>query len=142
MFPSGLFLLSLVISLSSSFTENVERSFLQNNPGLLFPLLGPGEPVHVSLPPPISFSDEISSEQAFFLFRKIFRTYTTFEFFPEQGAVRGFEGGSFIFRARWSFLSRNRNQHVFLIFFYVRARPGASEPEKLWTISEIRAEQL
>jgi hypothetical protein len=141
-FQSGLLFLSLVISLGSSFTENIERSFLQNNPRLLFPLLGPGEPVHVSLPPPISFSDEVSSEQAFFLFRKIFRTYTTFEFFPEPGAVQAFEGGSFIFRARWSFLNRNRNQYVFLIFFYVRARPGASRPEEMWKISEIRAEQL
>lgn len=142
MFELGLYLLSLVFSLSSSFTENIERSFLQNDPRFLFSLLGPGEPVHISLPPPISFSDEISPEQAFFLFQKIFRTYTTFEFFPDQGVVRAFEGGSFIFKARWSFLNRNRNQYVFLIFFYVRARPGASEPRDLWKISEIRAEQL
>jgi len=140
-FQVGLFLLTLVLSLSSSFTENIERSFLQNNPRLLFSLLA-AEPVQVSLPAPISFSDEISSEQAYFFFQKIFRTYTTFEFFPEQGVIRSFEGGSFIFKARWSFLNRNRNQYVFLIFFYVRARPGASGPKPLWEISEIRAEQL
>lgn len=138
----SLYLLSLFLSLSSAFTENIEKSFLQNDPHILFSLLPSEQPLNISLPQPISFSDQISSEQAFFLFKKIFQTYTTFEFFSEPGFLPSLEKGRYIFKARWSFLSKNRNQHVFMIFFYIRGRPGASKLSDFWKISEIKAEKL
>ena len=138
----GLFLLSFFISLNSSVPENIEKAFLQNNPRLLYSLFSSAQPVNISLPSPISFSDQISCEQAYFLFQKIFRTYTTFEFFPEPGALRSPEQGRYILKARWSFWNKNKNQYVFQIFFYVRSFPGGAKLGDLWKITEIKAEGL
>lgn len=142
MFHIGLFLLSFFISLNSSVPENIEKAFLQNNPRLLYSLFSSAQPVNISLPPPISFSDQISCEQAYFLFQKIFRTYTTFEFFPEPGALGSPKEGRYILKARWSFLNKNKNQYVFQIFFYVRSFPGTAKLGDLWKITEIKAEGL
>jgi hypothetical protein len=136
------FVLSIFLSLTSSVTENIERSFLQSDAQLLFSLFSASRPVTISLPEPISFSDQLTSEQAYFFFQKVFRSFTTFAFFPEPGVLRSLENGRFIFQARWSFLNRNRNQYVFLIFFYIRGRPGAPSLRDFWKITEIRAEKL
>jgi hypothetical protein len=141
-FQLGLVLLSLFLSLSSSLTENIEKAFLQNNPRLFYPLFSAEQPINISLPEPISFSDQLTREQSFFLFQNIFSTYTTFEFFPEPNGQSPPHDDRFIFRARWSFLNKNKNQFVFLIFFYIRRTPGASRAEDFWKITEIKAEKL
>jgi len=138
----GLFFLSFFLLLSSPITENIEKSFLQNNPRFLFPLFSTAQPVNISLPEPISFSDQLSCEQAYFLFQKIFRTYTTFEFFPEPSVQQTPDKGRFIFKARWSFLNKNKTQTVFQIFFYIRSLPQTDKLENPWKITEIKAEKL
>ena len=142
MFQLGSVFLSLFFSFNSSITANIEKAFLQNNPRLLYPLFSTVQPVHISLPAPISFSDQFSGEQAFFLFQRLFRTYTTFEFFPDTNVLRSPEKGRIIFQARWSFLSKNKNQYVFQIFFFIRSQPGSSGLGDSWKITEIKAEKL
>jgi hypothetical protein len=138
----SLCILSLVLSLISSVTKNIEKSFLQNNPQLLYSLLTPDHPINISLPEPISFSDEVSGEQAYFLFKQIFRTYATFEFYPEIGAPPSLARGHYIFKASWSFTGRNRNQFRLRIYFYVRGDPSPSSSGDFWKITEIKAERL
>ena len=142
MFQLGSVLLSLFLSFSTSVTANIEKAFLQNNPRLLYLLFSSTQPVNISLPAPISFSDQLSREQAFFLFQRTFRTYTTFEFFPEMRVLRSPEKGRAIFQARWSFLNKNKNQYVFQIFFFIRSQPGAPGLGDSWRITEIKAEKL
>lgn len=142
MFQLGLSLLSLFWSFSSAVPANIEKAFLRNNPGILFEMFSSREPVSISLPEPISFSDQISAEQAFFLFRKIFETYTTFEFFPETSGFRPVGPGRYILKARWSFLNKNRNQNVFHVYFYIRAEKAGSSSRGPWRIAEIKAERL
>ena len=138
----SLCILSVFLSLISFVTKNTEKSFLQNNPQLLLSLLSADTPINISLPEPISFSDEVSGEQAYFLFKQVFRTYTTFEFFPESGAPPRLEKDRFIFKASWSFYNKNLNQVRFRVYFYVRAEPRPSKPGDFWKISEIKAERL
>lgn len=138
----GIYLISLFLSLFSSVPKNIEKAFLQNNAALLHSLLPVKSAIHISLPEPISFSDQVSDEQAYFLFRRIFRTYTTFEFYPENQKTASLEKSHYIFKARWSFLTKNRNQHVFKLFFYVRFEPGLSENGDPWKIAEIKAEKI
>jgi hypothetical protein len=138
----GFGLLSLFLSLNATVPDQIERAFLQNSPSLLYALLSPDQAVAVSLPAPISFSDQLSNEQAFFLFQKIFRTHTTFEFFPAPGGLRSARAGRYVFKARWSFLNKNGNQDVFQIFFLIQARPGAARITDFWKIAEIKAEKL
>ncbi len=142
MFQLGSVLLSLFFSFNSSITANIEKAFLQNNPELLYPLFATAQPIQISFPAPISFSDQLSGEQAFFLFERTFRTYTTFEFFPETSALRSPEKGRTIFQARWSFLNKNKTQYVFQVFFLIRREPGASGPGDPWRITEIKAEKI
>jgi len=139
----SLCILSVFLSLVSSVTKNTEKSFLQNNPQLLLSLLSSERPINISLPEPISFSDEVSGQQAYFLFKKIFQAYTTFEFFPEISSPPSPEKGRFIFKASWSFYNKNLNQVRFRIYFYVRAeqRPS-SKADDTWKIAEIKAERL
>jgi hypothetical protein len=139
----SLCILSVFLSLVSFVTKNTEKSFLQNNPRLLLSLLSTDTPINISFPEPISFSDEISGQQAYFLFKQIFQTYTTFEFFPEIGTPPSLEKGRFIFKASWSFYNKNLNQVRFRIYFYVRAEPGpSSKAGDSWKIAEIKAERL
>jgi len=141
-FQLGSVLLSLFLSFNSSITANIEKAFLQNDPSLLYPLFSTVQPVAISLPAPLSFSDQLTAQQAFFLFQKTFRTYTTFEFFPDMNALRSPEQGRTIFQARWSFLNKNKTQFVFQIFFFIRSQPGESDPQGGWRITEIKAEKL
>jgi hypothetical protein len=138
----GAVLFSLFLSFNSSVTASIEKAFLQNNPGLLYPLLSTTQPIAISLPAPISFSDQLSAERAFFLFQRTFRTYTTFEFFPDTNVLGLPEKGRAIFQARWSFLNKNKNQYVFQIFFFIRNQPSASRLGDVWRITEIKAERL
>lgn len=136
----GVYIASLFLVLQASVAENLERAFLQNDPAPLLSLFARGQAVIISLPEPVSFSDQISRDQAFFLFQNIFRTYRTFEFFLEPNGLRPGAGGRFILRARWSFLDRNKKQFVYRISFYIRGHPAEASPRDLWVISEIKAE--
>jgi hypothetical protein len=152
----SLCLLSVFLSLLSTSTKNIEKAFLQNNPGQLFSLLSEKSYIHISLPEPISFSDQLSSQQAYFFFRKTFRTFKTFEFYSENNSIRFPEKGVTIFKARWSFINKkNNNQYVFQIYFYLRSNQdrgktisasGASRESSkifnIWKITEIKAEKL
>lgn len=149
-------LVSLFLSLFSAVTQNIERCFLQNNSQDFSHLLSRQNSIPISLPEPISFSDQISSQQAYFLFQRIFRTFKTFEFYPEEAPPRFPEKGVYIYKARWSFIhTKNNNQHVFQIFFYIKSEhfPGKRAgkatvlPESppiinFWKITEIKAEKL
>jgi len=140
-FQLGFGLVALFLSLTAGVADRIEAAFLRNDPRLLSVLFSREEAIAVSLPAPISFSDELSAEQAHFLFQKIFRAYSTFEFYPETVFSTAARPGRFIFKARWSFLDKAGNRPVFHIFFLVRVRSGASRAGDLWEIAEIKAEK-
>jgi len=137
----GAFLLSLFLSLPSSMTADIERAFLQNDARWLLARFPAGRPVSIALPEPIAFSDQVSREQAYYLFAGIFRTYSTFEFFLEPGLFASLSGGRAIFKARWSFLDKAEKPFVFEAYFYVRSREGGRE-RIVWEITEIKADRL
>ncbi len=120
-------------------TQNIEKAFLQNNPRILYSLFSSQSSINISLPEPISFSDQVSNEQAFFLFRKIFSSFTTLEFYPEEEFPLPAENQSFIFKARWSFKdNRNNNQLAINLFFYLTNE----NLKNSWKIIEIKAEKI
>ncbi len=108
---------------------------------MLYSLFPSQSHINISLPEPISFSDQVSNQQAYFLFQRIFASYMTFEFYSENQPT-SIEGKTAIIRTRWSFRDKkNRNQYVFNIFFYLIKRPSTTEdkPGEDWKIFEIRA---
>lgn len=150
-------LISCLITLSllvSPTTDAIEMSFLQNNPKMLYELFSSRDSIHISLPEPISFSDQLSNQQAYFLFRKIFSSYLTFEFYSESELPSEIEENYYIFRARWSFKNKkNNNQYVFRIYFYLVKEIGSQGRNSLlspkhdrlsndWNIIEIKAEKI
>ena len=142
MFQLGVGLVALFLSLTAGVSDRIEAAFLRSDPGLLSALFPREEAIAVSLPAPISFSDGLSAEQAHFLFLNIFRTYSTFEFYPEEVVPTSGAGpGRFIFKARWSFLDRAGYKPMFHIYFLIRVRSGAARPGNLWEIAEIKAEK-
>lgn len=147
-------LLPLLFSLLSTTTQDIEKVFLQNKPKILYSLLSSKSSINISLPEPISFSDQLSNQQAYFLFKKIFSSYTTFEFFSESEIPLSPEENDFIFKARWSFRdNKNNDQHVLHIFFFMvnenHSRASPSPPSQdsgkikpIWRIIEIKAEKI
>lgn len=135
----GIILLALLFPVISTTTQNIEKSFLQNNPKILYSLFSSKSSVNISLPEPISFSDQVTNQQAYFFFRKIFTSYTTFEFFAEEEPPTLPEEPNFIFKAKWSFTDKKNNKrHVFRIFFFL-----IDEDQKnTWKIIEIKAEKI
>ncbi len=136
------FIFNLIIIFSVALqptTQNIEKAFLQNSPRILYSLFSSESSINISLPEPIYFSDQVSNEQAFFLFRKVFSSFTTLEFYPEEEFPLPAESQSLIFKARWSFKNNKTNdQHPTHIFFYLIN-------EKLknsWKIIEIKAEKI
>lgn len=121
---------------------------------MLYELFSSRSSIHISLPEPISFSDQLSNQQAYFLFRKIFSSYLTFEFYSESELPSTVEENYYIFRARWSFKNKkNNNQYVFRIYFYlieefvptkqnIHSRPSDENLRNDWTIIEIKAEKI
>ena len=140
----AILLLSFLPILLPSTTQNIERCFLQNDAQMLYSLFPPQSHINISLPEPISFSDQVSNQQAYFLFQKIFSSYITFEFYSENQPT-SIEGMSAIIKARWSFRDKkNRNQYVVNIFFYLIKRPSTAEDQsgEAWKITEIRAAKI
>jgi hypothetical protein len=108
---------------------------------MLYALFPPESHINISLPEPISFSDQVSNQQAYFLFQKIFSFYMTFEFYSENQPT-SIEGEGVIIKTRWSFRDKkNRNQYVFNILFYLIKRPSQKEggTDDTWKIIEIKA---
>jgi hypothetical protein len=136
--------LLLILSLISQTTRAIERSFFEDRPALLYALFADQGHVNLSLPEPISFSDQVSSEQAIFVFRRLYRTYATFEFYADSEFPILARDNGFIFKARWSFRNRaNNNQYVFQVFFYLsKAQGAAGDGRSLWKVTDIRAERL
>lgn len=134
-------LLSIFPILLPSTTQNIERAFLQNDARMLYTLFPPHSHINISLPEPISFSDQVSNQQAYFLFQKIFSSYMTFEFYSENQST-SIGGESTIIKARWSFRDkRSRNQYVFNILFYLIRQTSQKEgrADDTWKIIEIKA---
>jgi len=137
----AILLVSLFPIVLPSTTLNIERAFLQNDARMLRSLFPPQSHINISLPEPISFSDQVSSQQAYFLFQKIFSSYTTFEFYSENQPT-SIEGDSAIIKTRWSIRDKkNQNQYVFNVFFYLIKQPSnvKGETSDDWKITEIRA---
>ncbi|UCC41831.1 MAG: hypothetical protein JSV96_12620 [Candidatus Aminicenantes bacterium] len=124
--------------------QDIEKAFLQNNPKILYSLFSSRSSINISLPEPISFSDQLSHQQAYFLFKRTFSSYATFEFYSESKLPASPEIRNFIFKARWSFKDKKtNNQYVFHIFFYLMDE-ASKKSEKLksnWKIIEIKAER-
>lgn len=146
-------LLTVLVSLLPATTQDIEKAFLQNNPKILYSLFSAKSSINISLPEPISFSDQLSNQQAYFLFRKIFSAFTTFEFYSEKELPSDLENQNFIFKARWSFRdNKNNNQYVIHIFFYLIEEKSSATPfrknlknensKKIWKIIEIKAEKI
>lgn len=140
-------ILSIVSLTLNNAAQNIEKAFLQNDPGFLYALYDLDSYINVSLPDPIFFSDQISNEQAFYLFRKIFDSYSTFEFYSDREPA-SVGPKSTIFKARWSFHDQKDSKHVLYIFFYMMLNPekgiprGKSDYPNPWKIIEIRAVKL
>lgn len=145
--------LTLFVSLLPATTQDIEKAFLQNNPKILYSLFSAKSSINISLPEPISFSDQLSNQQAYFLFRKIFSAFTTFEFYSEKELTSELENQYFIHKARWSFRdNKNNNQYVIYVFFYLikeksdasSLRPSLKDEnsKNSWKIIEIKAEKI
>lgn len=149
-------LLTILSPLLSETTQDIEKSFLQNNPKMLYKLFSSKSFINISLPEPISFSDQLSNQQTYFLFRKIFFSYLTFEFYSESEPPLLPEKNHFIFKARWSFKNKkNNNQYVYHIFFFLTNEKNQKSEASFqsfskknnnlrndWKIIEIKAEKI
>ena len=146
-------LLTVVVSLLPATTQDIEKAFLQDNPKILYSLFSAQSSINISLPEPISFSDQLSNQQAYFLFQKIFSAFTTLEFYSEKEVPSEVENQDFIFKARWSFRdNKNNDQYVIRLFFYMikekndvsklGLRPKNENLKDSWKIIEIKAEKI
>lgn len=148
MYSFSAFLISSLLAFVPSVILDIGGACTANSARALTRLLSPTAGLHVSLPDPISFSDRLSQEQAYFLFERIFAVHRTFEFVPERELTLVPGNPGFIFKARWSFRdTRNDNPYLFRIFFHIIPRPGARAdgglPSRVeWEIVEIKAERL
>jgi hypothetical protein len=143
--PIGIFPLLLTLSLLSQTTRSIERAFFQDDPRELHSLLSTQGHVYISLPDPVSFSDQITPQQAYFFFGQLYATYSTFEFYADSELPILAKERTFIFKARWSFKNKkNDNQHVFQVFFHLASEkpPGDGKAQSPWRITEIKAESL
>lgn len=134
---------ALLTTPTAPVSNKIQRAFLQNNPGMIYSLFPSGYHVNFSFPEPISFSDQLTDQQAYFLFQKIFSDYLTFEFYSlsEEGIL---QNGNYIYKTRWSFKDKdNNNQYVFHLFFLLKGSKEMirNKPEK-WKIIEIKAERI
>jgi len=137
-------LIAILPLFTSTTTQNIEKAFLQNNSKMLLTLLPQKSHINISLPAPISFADQVSNQQAYFLFKKIFSSYSTFEFYSERQKPT-LQSDRTILKARWSFRDKkNNNQDVFSIFFYLNRIEVQDNKQKksVWKITEIKAEKI
>jgi hypothetical protein len=138
--------LSVLLALPSQTSVAIERAFLENSADTLRSVLTTSGDIPLSLPDPLSFGDQVSPDQAYFLFKQIFAVFKTSEFFTDTrlSALPGRAGG--ILNARWSFRNqRTGNSYPFRVFFYLvpetPAASGVPGTGRLRVV-EIRAEKL
>jgi hypothetical protein len=144
----NVFFLSALLALPVPVTKPIERAFLENSPGGLAEVLTVRGDIPVSLPEPLSIADQLSPDQVYLIFRRVFSVYTTTEFFVTPGltTLPGRPGG--ILRARWSFRDQKTGRMSPLrIFFFVspeplEAGPGGGTAGSALRIVEIRGERL
>ena len=144
----NLLALSFLVSLPVPVTRPLERAFLENSPEILRTILTTEGDIPVSLPDPLSLADQLSPDQAFLVFKRIFSVYRTTEFFVSPGflSIPGQPGG--ILKARWSFRDQKTgNLYPVSVFFYLVPEPSPSGPGRGIPVSalrivEIRAEKL
>jgi len=151
---SVLFVLSLTFAWFSGTVRDIQGAFIANDANVLYRHFSSAASLNISLPEPFSFSDQLSSQQALFLFKQFFSTHRTLEFDPDVrlSSLRGKKGA--ILKARWSFKNaRDGGQYAFRVFFYIvpesekprgsPARPpgfAGSAGKQSWRILEIKAE--
>ncbi len=141
---------SLIVLLISSWlayvpgaAKGIERACAADSASALHVLFSRPAGLYVDLPDPISFSDRVSRDQAYFLFERIFAVHRTFEFVPEPELAHVPGRPGFIFKARWSFRdSRNGNPYLFRVFFHLMPRRPVGPDGVFWEIVEIKAERL
>jgi hypothetical protein len=152
----GLSAVSLLLSLLSAAAVDVERSFLENRPDLLVAHFSASSRLSLSLPEPVAFSDQISSEQSYFLIQDILARFLTQEYFPESPWPGWLGRDRLILKARWSFQDkRTDDRHAFRLFILLKLekrRPSSGRAEGLgkgspsrsnpWKIIEIKAEKV
>jgi len=140
--------LSVLLALPFPIAARIEKAFLQNSPQVLRELMTSEGTIPVSLPEPLSLADQLSPDQVYLVFGRIFSVFKTTEFTtdPQLSALPGLPGG--ILKARWSFRNeRTGDQYPFRIYFFVvpeRLSPSADAPGPriALKIVEIRAEKL
>jgi hypothetical protein len=133
--------LGYLLSLPAPMTNPLEKAFLQNSAEALAQTLTAEGSIPVSLAEPLSLADQLSPDQAYLVFRRIFSVYKTTEFFATPGlmAFPGRAGG--ILKARWSFRNeRTGNTYPMRIYFYLAPEPGPGG--RVLRIIEIRTEKL
>jgi hypothetical protein len=144
----NVFALSTLLSLPFPPTKLIEKAFLQNSPKILAEVLTQSGDIPVSLPDPLSLADQLSPDQAYLVFKRVFSVYKTTEFFTTPGltTVPGRPGG--ILKARWSFEDqRTGRPYPVRVFFYLSPEalhpgPGHGALGSVLKIVEIRAEKL
>jgi len=143
--PKIILILLILSTTVSPSTEDIEMSFLQNNARMLYRLFSSTGSITISLPEPISYSDQLSHQQAYFLWKNIFSDYLTFEFYSEEEFPLTSEEKNLILKARWSFKNKKtNNQYVFHVFFYLMKDSDQKKklPKSTWQITEIKAEKI
>lgn len=134
--------LALLAALTPSpAVQRIERAFLQNKASLLLELLPRDGRINLSFPEPILFSDQISDQQTYFFLKKIFKSFTTLEFFPERRIIPQ-SGSRYIFKSRWSFQDITNNQFTLNVFFHLVLTGEAPGSEPRWIITDMRAETI
>jgi len=135
-------LVSLVLSLVSPATREIDRVFLGGDPSGLKRLTLPGSFLNVSISGPAAFSDLLSGEQAILWFRKLFRSHRTVGFYPDAPLL---ERGAVIYKARWEVETPDRRSLAFDVYFLLRMRPPpAGSPNGAggsWSLIQIRTER-
>ncbi len=139
------FSLFFLLLLPSPAARPIESAFLQNSPDGLREVLASEGPIPIFLPDPLSVADQVSPDQAYLLFQRIFSHFRTTEFTtdPRLSRFPGSPGG--ILRARWSFRNdRTGNHYPFRIFFLLAPEDsgGMTGRGVRLRIIEIRAEKL
>jgi len=140
--------LSVLLVLPFPITARIEKAFLQNSPQILRELITSQGALPVSLPEPLSLADQLSPDQAYLVFKRIFSVFKTTEFYadPRLSALPGLPGG--ILKARWSFRNeRTGNQFPFRLYIFIVPEPLPRPAKGLGPgialkIVEIRAERL
>jgi hypothetical protein len=138
----GPVLVSLVLSLVSPATREIDRAFLGGDPSGFQRLTLPGSFLNVSISGPAAFSDLLSGEQTVLWFRKLFRSHRTVGFYPDTPLL---ERGAVIYKARWEVETPDRRSLAYDVYFLLRMRPpptgSRSRASGTWSLIQIRAER-